>query len=201
MGTTRGRMLVAGVIGVLLGAGAEAQSLGAVAEREKQRRAAVKTKAPSYGDDTLGKPTTPATAGTADKRLPTPLTASAGTDPDQDPEAARKARNPEPSIDYGEGYWREQADQRRAAVQEAEAPVSELQKTLREEGGPMSPPQPGDALRHDPYRLLTIDERRVKLEADLKAAQAKLLEARRALDEFEELARRKGIPPGWLRAR
>ena len=106
---------------------------------------------------------------------------------------------PEPMNFSDEGkepYWRGRANDRRAAIAEAEVRVSDLQKRLSALYLDAEPTN----LR-DPNRMQTRQAEIAKVGDDLAAAQRELAAARKALTDLEEEARRAGALPGWLRER
>ena len=54
--------------------------------------------------------------------------------------------------------------------------------------------------QHMRHRRRMRGERKAEVISELEAAREALKEAERDLVEFNEEARRKGVPPGWLRA-
>ena len=63
----------------------------------------------------------------------------------------------------------------------------------------MTQPLPIDAMRQVPQSPFVKDPELLSAEQNLASAKSALDAARTALSELEEEARRKGIPPGWLR--
>ncbi|HEV7498386.1 MAG TPA: hypothetical protein VGQ33_00225 [Vicinamibacteria bacterium] len=100
------------------------------------------------------------------------------------------------SFDATEPYWRERADQIRANIESAEQRVSELESkvsALRNDRGV------NDAMAAD--REQNRQAQIVAAQADLDRARADVEAARQAMSSLEDEARRKNIPPGWLRSR
>jgi hypothetical protein len=113
-------------------------------------------------------------------------------------EAAPAAAAPSEPLapDATDAYWRERADQIRANIGSAEQRVTEAQARI-------------DALRNDRGVNDTMAADREQnrqgqiaaAQADLDRARAEVEAARQAMSSLEEEARRKSIPPGWLRPR
>ena len=95
-----------------------------------------------------------------------------------------------------EQQWRTRAEELRSALSLAQSSVEDLQQRL-------------DGLRNDtgmdrvsdPFRLQNIQAEIGQVTADLAGAKMQLEAARRAIEDFEEEARRANVPPGWLRER
>jgi chromosome segregation ATPase len=96
-----------------------------------------------------------------------------------------------------EAYWRSRAEERRAAVTQAEGRIAAIEKQLEGLRLDMSP----TTNVSDPYRLQTLQAQIRTAQTDLATARKQLEEARQALSDFEEEARRAGALPGWLRER
>ena len=99
-------------------------------------------------------------------------------------------------LEETEGYWRPRAEQAYQAIDAAERHVTELQAhidNLRNDRGAT------DAM--DPNREQNRQARIAQAQADLERANADVARAREALSSLEDDARRKFIPPGWLRPR
>lgn len=115
--------------------------------------------------------------------------------PGQAAPAAAEPSEPVP-FDATEPYWRERADQLRANIESAEQRVTETQTridALRLDRG-VNDPQAADREQNRQAQI-------VAAQADLDRARAELEAARQALSSLEDEARRKNIPPGWLRPR
>jgi tetratricopeptide (TPR) repeat protein len=89
-----------------------------------------------------------------------------------------------------EGHWRDKAADRREAVRSAEQRVAALKAQLdqlhRHADGQASA---GDDLEHEI----------AKTQDDLESSQERLAKAQRRMEELQDEARRKGLPPDWLR--
>jgi hypothetical protein len=115
--------------------------------------------------------------------------AEGGPEPSPEPTAA-------PPPETTEGYWQERAINARAAITEAQQRVADLEKKVAE-------------LRDDRNTANAMDPNReqhrqsdiAQAQADLERARADLERQQKALSDLEEDARRKSIPPGWLRER
>jgi cell division septum initiation protein DivIVA len=98
----------------------------------------------------------------------------------------------------GEAGWRQRAHEYRDLLGAARAEVERLEAKLQALSNPMRQPQPIEALQPDPNHLLTTSEERQQLEKDLEVARNALADAEKASADFQEDARRQGIPAGWL---
>lgn len=184
-------MIALPAIAVLLGlVPSDTPSLAEAARQEQRKRGATSAKAPVYTDEDLKRASgrvmeAPVTTDGA----ATGATMTAAPPPEDDAIAA------------GEAHWRARANGFRARVTAAEARVREAQSRLDGARKPQSVPNPIDALRPDPNHLVTSDEERRGLERALAEANTALSEARKLLSDFEDEARRKRVPPGWIRER
>jgi len=87
------------------------------------------------------------------------------------------------------------ARQRREALARAEALVAELEERIAALRNDMSP----SVGFGDPNRQQTMQAQIGQAQSELKAAQATLAAARKAVDDLEDDARRAGALPGWVR--
>lgn len=155
-----------------LAATAGAQSLGDVAEKTKKERKGTGGKV--YTNDDLG------------------AEHAAGPPPAAAP-AAAAAASPAPGMDPAV-RWRRDAKARRDAISRAEAKIATLQARLNAMILDLNPTNVGD-----PNRLQTLEADKAKAQGDLEVAKDELAQARQALEDLEESARKAGVPPGWLR--
>jgi len=175
-------------------------------QTEKEKKAAKKKPKEGgvYTNTDLGSPTPkssapPAAAPTSTSTTSTTGRAAAGNiDPDTGRPIGEGANaQPDPQTllpePQDEGGWRFQAEARRSALQKAERRVADLEARL---GALMADRSPIDVM--DPNRLQTIEAEKAKARQDLEVAKAELEKAKAAWSEFEETARRKGVPPRWL---
>jgi hypothetical protein len=95
-----------------------------------------------------------------------------------------------------EGYWRGQAASLRAAMQAAEQRIAAAQSRINALMADAVPTNVGD-----PFQQQTLEAERVKARQELADAQKALELAEDAYTEFEEEARRKAVPPGWVEER
>jgi hypothetical protein len=140
---------------------------------------------------------TPATTGSTG-RAPSADTSS-GINPDTGrpwgEDATKAGAEPAATLPetLDEAGWRFQAEARRNALQAAERRVATAQAQLN---ALMSDMAPTNVM--DPNRLQTIEAEKVKVRQELETAKAELEKAKTVWSDFEEAARRKGVPPRWL---
>jgi hypothetical protein len=94
--------------------------------------------------------------------------------------------------------WRQRAQSHREAVAAAAERVKQIESRLGELTNDMSA-NPGDLF--DPSRMQKREAEKQKLVPELEEAKTALAAARQALAEFEQEARSKNVPPGWLEPR
>jgi hypothetical protein len=155
-----------------------AQSLGEVAARTNKDRKGAPAKVYT-NDDLDGARSAPESQG----NVSTPATSA--------PSGA--APTPAPTMDPGQ-RWRRDAKQRRDAVTRSEAKVAAIQARV---DALLLDRDPVNVM--DPNRLQTLEAVKARALQDLETATAELSQARQALEDLEEDARKSGIPAGWLR--
>jgi hypothetical protein len=140
---------------------------------------------------------------------------SQGTAPAGEPQEGVQERGDEPqaeaaeqegvstpgSVEAGdEPIWRAQYQELQQAVAAAQAELNEAERALQAATrGPMRQPQPGEAFLQDPDSRLTRDASLDDLVKKRDEAKEALEAAQADLADFREQARRKGVPPGWIR--
>jgi len=176
-------------------------------QTEKEKKAAKKKpkEGKVFTNTDLASPTPKSSASPAATPAPTTSTTSTtgrATAGNIDPDTGRvigEGANVQPDAQallpdpQDEGGWRVQAQARRTAIQSAERRVADLEARL---AALMADRSPIDVM--DPNRLQTIEAEKARARQDLEAAKAELEKARTVWSEFEETARRKGVPPRWL---
>jgi chromosome segregation ATPase len=93
-----------------------------------------------------------------------------------------------------EAGWRGRATALRDAISGAEKSIPEIEDRI---AGLRSDRNPTNLM--DPNREQNRQAAIAKAQAELESVKAGLETSRQALASLEEEARRKGIPPGWLR--
>ena len=187
-GRTAGLALVAFLAAAPAAQTVRAQGLGDAAARERQERekkAREGKPAPAYTNEAL--------EGSGEQGGQEKATKDAG----RESSVVSADSAPEAESGGAEVYWRRQADDDRRAIANAENVLAEAEARgaqLLQDRDPLSG-------LLDPNRLQTLEAQRAKARADVAAARQSLAEARQALADLEEEARRKSVPPGWLRER
>lgn len=95
-----------------------------------------------------------------------------------------------------EAYWRTQAASLYAAMHSAERRIAAAQERLNALMSDMVPTNVSD-----PFQQQTLEAERAKARRELQDAEKELELAEDAFHVFEEEARRKAVPPGWLEER
>jgi hypothetical protein len=112
------------------------------------------------------------------------------------PPVPTPSAEPPVPVERSEPFWRERARAQREEITRGEATVSELEERIAALRNDRSPTNLAD-----PNREQTRRAQITQAMADLERARADLERSRQALSDLEEEARRKSIPPGWLRER
>lgn len=162
-----------------------AQSLDELAEKEKEKKKDPNAK--SFSDDDLKK-----YQGTQASPSPPPKGTKAASPPPHatpgpDSSGQRKAE---------EARWRARGASARAAIERAEKRVAELQAAYDAQNLDAGANPEG---LFDPNRLLKAEERKRSTLAQIEQAKASVAAAKQSLLDLEDEARRKSIPPGWIR--
>jgi K+-transporting ATPase c subunit len=169
-----------GVIGSTL---VLAQSLGAVAKKEEERRKAVKSSGKVYTNDSIkGEPSAPPPASSSPAGQP--AASSQGT---SSPSAA-----PSDDEKKDEKYWRKRVQDERDGLQKAQSYADALQSQANglwaEFTACAAPPQ-----------CTQLANRRQKALADLEQTKREIQAHTKALATIQDEARRAGVPAGWAR--
>lgn len=157
------------------------QSLGDLARQEEARRKSVKTHAKVITNKDLG--------GVPDE-TPSPVPATTAPAPkpgdsDKDPDKAK-----DPVKD--QAYW---AERRKGLQTELDRDQS-YQDALQSQINALTT---DFANRDDPAQRGVIERERQKAVAEFNRLKKAIVTDRKAIADFEEEARRAGVPPGWLR--
>ena len=198
---------------------AATQDLGEAAAKEKARRKKVAGPTTVYTNDDLdkGKPSpspspsptvapAPPTAGAPPARgrarraggganLPPPPAANREVRPETEKEGEGPSGPPAPSSAGAEIYWRGRAQELRKTVSDTEKQISTLEERIQQLQLDRDP-NPPDLM--DPNRLQKRDSERMKSIDEVEKAKANLGAAQKALADFQEEARRKGVPAAWV---
>ena len=170
------------IMGLRAGAAlAQTPSLAELAQKEQERRKALKTTAAKvFSDKDLPKTQTPAVASTVPS-TPTPVVA------EQPKPAETKADDQK-----DEAWWRTRIAQAREAQRRAEAFAEALQSRINALSTDM-------VNRDDPYQRAKLGDDRQKALAELQRVTNEIEQSKKEIADIEEEARRANVPPGWLR--
>ena len=94
-----------------------------------------------------------------------------------------------------EQFWRGRVQSARKAIEDSEAKVREAEARVVPTRTDVNPTEGVMS----PTRQMAMDAERQKVQDELVAAKAAVVAAKLALENLEEEARRKSVPPGWLR--
>lgn len=160
----------------------QAQDLAALARKEKARRAKIASPAKVLTDQDAV-----AAAGMVNVTRPA---ASEGAAPSPTPDAS-SIRDEQRKI------WRTRSEVLKAAVVSAQKALDQAEgeaTALRSDIAPLSA-----AEAQDPLRLQKREARLAEMNKLIESRKAALAAARTAVSDFEDEARRAGVPAGWLR--
>ncbi len=160
---------------------AQTPSLTDLAQKEQERRKALKgASGKVYSDKDLPKTGTPAVASTVPPGTPTVVP------PEEKPAEAK------PDDQKNEAWWRNRMAQAREAQRRNEAFAEALQSRINA--------LTTDVVnRDDPYQRAKLADDRQKALAELQRVTGEIDQAKKAIADIEEEARKANVPPGWLR--
>jgi hypothetical protein len=173
-----------------------AQSLADLAKKEEERRKRIPEPAKVYTNKDLAPapPSTPATATPAPDAPGAPAAdvpaATSPGDASKDKPAADADKDKDPK--KTQAYWSGKMKTLRDEVARNETFAEALQSRL-------NALQTDFVNRDDPAQRAVIDKNRQKAATELDRLKKTIADGHKAITDFEEEARRAGIPPGWLR--
>jgi hypothetical protein len=197
------RALLTLVLAAFAAATVHAQSLGEIAAREKRRREEEqkKNKGPARVVTTedlanvQAKTATEARPQSAQELGGKPASSSDEIDRDKPPSETPSGSASGSGQERGgqdEKTWRTQAQDLRNEIQEREQKL----RALEQEKGKIG----GDMLRStDTNEILRMRGQQQQVDEQIATARRELEGVRTELAQFQESARRAGVPPGWIR--
>jgi len=197
---SRARFVVAASL-VLSGAGmfvlqARAQSLADVAKKEEERRKTVAAPAKVYTNKDLnpvpaGSPPPPAAAKPGDSAAK-----NKDQDKGKDAETDAKGKGPKDAGDKpavkDQAYWAGRYKGLQDALLRDQNYADAMQTRINSLNADF-------VNRDDPAQRAVIERDRQKALAELARLKQSILDTKKSIADFEEEARRAGVPPGWLR--
>jgi hypothetical protein len=168
-----------------------AQSLVDVAKKEEARRKAIVTPAKVYTNKDLSPAPDRATSP------PAATPADAAKDADKSKDATKDGKDK----DAGGGkdgsakdqkYWSDRLKSLQAQLEHDSSFADALQVKINAQTTDFTN-------RDDPFQKAAVERDRNKSLADLEALKKAIENDKKALADFQEEARRAGVPPGWLR--
>jgi hypothetical protein len=183
------------IVAVLASAAAWAQqpSLAEVARREAERRKGVKAPSKLYtnADVKRGVPLTTAAAQKPEQKA---AAADAAGAPEQAPgaQAADKPPAPAPEPARDEAWWRQRMTELQDQLQRSRLFAEALQSRINALWADFT-------ARDDPAQRAVIETNRNEALAELERVRTEIVRQEQAMADFEEEARKAGVPPGWLR--
>ena len=193
------KSLACWLVFVMVPALAAGQGLGEAARREKERRAGTKPPARVYGDQDLGSRSAAGDAEAEPARATSESSGEAAASGSSAGSATSSESTASPSADGAEAKararaeesWRARAFPVRAAYEGAERRVKRLEDQVAE----LEREGQRQVFVYGVYGATAAATARERLEQ----ARRELAEASKAWEDFQDQARREGVPPGWLR--
>jgi hypothetical protein len=182
---------IAAVTALLLGlaAPARSQSLGDVSRKEEERRKDVKKPAKVYTNNDLGQApavSTPEAGKPAVSTLPA-SPADASKDAAKAGDDKSKAA---PAKD--QAYWSKRRKELNDTIARDKVLVDAVQSRINALTADF-------AARADPVQRAGIERDRRQALGELDRLQKEIKDTQKALADFDDEARKAGVPPGWLR--
>jgi hypothetical protein len=165
-----------------------AQSLGEAARQEEERRKSIKTEAKVYTNKDL--PNVPPAAAPKPKAAADVPAAAIG-----DAKAEAGEARPDTTADASkrdQAYWSGRMRDLRTALDRNQTYLDALQSRINGLTADF-------VNRDDPAQRAVIARDRTRALAELERLTLQIEDDRKAIVNFEEEARRAGVPPGWLR--
>ncbi len=184
------RLLVSGIalmLGFLVVLPAETQDLAALARKEKERRAKLQKKAPTYTEGSAKEGEAGSKPGSVTKLSEV----SPGAEPNQPPPAS--VGDPEAQ----RAEWKAKAVAARAAVEREAQVLASMEREISTYRSDQTPLTAQEA--QDPMRLQKREARIAEMAKKIDVQKEVLANARKGVEALEAEARRSGIPAGWLR--
>ena len=175
------RQAILAVVFVCAAAGAavaQAPALGDVAKRSAERRKSSATPTKAY----TNKDMPASTIRDASAQGPAPSAASPAT----------SSPAPKTEDERDESWWRGRITALREGLRRNEAFQEALQSRLNALAADMMG-------RDDPYQRAKLGEERGRAVSEMARVTAEIAAGKKAVEDFEEEARKAGVPPGWLR--
>ena len=180
--------LVTAVTGLGLAVPARGQGLGDVSRKEEERRKDVKAPAKVYTNKDLGQPLT---SSTPPESAPAAAAPSSSSQASKDVKAAdEKAKDGGPTKD--QAYWAKRKKELTDKLSRDKVLVDAVQSRINALTADF-------AARGDPVQRAGIERDRQSALGELARLQQDIKDTQKALSDFDDEARKAGVPPGWLR--
>jgi hypothetical protein len=167
-----------------------AQTLADVAQREEQRRKAVKPAAKVYTNKELRSGQESGALATA-PAAPPPAAPASGTEASTAAKPTEPPQEPDQPV-KDQAYWAGRMKELRANLERDQTYVDALQSRVNALATDF-------VNRDDPAQRGAIANERQKNVAELERLKKAIVDTKKAIADLEEEARRAGVPPGWLR--
>jgi hypothetical protein len=166
-----------------------AQSLGEISKQEEERRKDVKAPGKVYTNKDLSTP--PSFASEEEKPAGEAAPAADASKPsDSANETSKAAAANEPAKD--QKYWSGRRKELEAKLERDRVLVDAMQSRINGLTRDFT-------ARDDPAQRAVIEADRKRAMSELDGLQKSIKDDQKALSDFDEEARKSGVPPGWLR--
>jgi hypothetical protein len=179
--------LVTAVTGLGLAGPARAQGLGDVARKEEERRKDVKAPAKVYTNKDLGQPMT---SSASPESAPAAAAQSSPSQASKDAKAGDEKAKDGPAKD--QAYWVKRKKELTDKIARDKVLADAVQSRINALTADF-------AARGDPVQRAGIERDRQAALGELARLQQDIKDTQKALSDFDDEARKAGVPPGWLR--
>jgi len=169
-----------------------AQSLGDLAKKEQERRKTQPAAKKVYTNDDLQKITPPGGAAPADAATPADPAAKSGDAGDAAKGDGKGDGKGDAKAAPTEAEWRGRMEAAKDTLRRSELFRDALQSRINGLTTDFT-------ARDDPYQRAQIADDRQKALAELEQVKKDVDNAKKAIGDIEEEARRANVPPGWIR--
>ena len=191
---TRFLHIVALIVTTAYAAPLAAQSLADVARKEEERRKEIKAPSKVLTNKDLGDvpPSSAAAASTPGSSTPAAGSSGAATPAPEGGDAAKDKDKASSGDVKDQKYW----SSKMKSLQDALSHDQVLSEAMQTQINSLTT---DFVNRDDPAQRAVIERNRVTALGEFNRLKDQIKKDQKAIDDFQEEARRAGVPPGWLR--